>query len=163
MTGKTHSHENTAAASKLDELKRHHDVKENSFNAVFGQLACRVAHISGRPVVFLAAVLAVILWAVSGPLFGFSDTWQLVINTSTTIITFLMVFLIQNTQNRDTMALQVKLAELILVMRGADNKLATAEDLSDKDLDALHQQYRARAEETLEHLRQRQTPAKRAG
>lgn len=130
---------------------------------MFGKRACRVTHVSGKPVVFLTAVLAVVLWAVSGPLFGFSDTWQLVINTSTTIITFLMVFLIQNTQNRDTMARQVKLAELILVMRGADNKLATAEDLSDQDLEALHQQYRAHAEKTLERLWQRKVPPQRAG
>jgi low affinity Fe/Cu permease len=162
MTGKMHSNEKTGTAKKLDKIKRHQDGKENSFDDVFGKLACQVAHVSGKPIVFLVAVLAVILWALSGPLFGFSDTWQLVINTSTTIITFLMVFLIQNTQNRDTMALQVKLAELIVVMQGADNKLATAEDMSDKDLERLHQQYRECAEETLEHLRRRQEPAKRA-
>ncbi len=84
-----------------------------------------------------------IVWAVSGPLFGFSDTWQLVINTSTTIVTFLMVFLIQNTQNRDTAAMQIKLAELIIRLDGADNKLATAEDLSDKDLERLHRRIQA--------------------
>jgi low affinity Fe/Cu permease len=162
MTDKARSNAKTGIAKKLNELKSHQSSKENSFDAVFGNLACQVARISGKPIVFLAAVLAVVLWAVSGPLFGFSDTWQLVINTSTTIITFLMVFLIQNTQNRDTMALQVKLAELIIVMQGADNKLATAEDLSDKDLEKLHQQFRARAEETLEHLRKRQEPAKQA-
>ena len=81
----------------------------------------------------------VLAWAVSGPLFGFSDTWQLVINTSTTIVTFLMVFLIQNTQNRDTLALQLKLAELIIAMQGAKNKIATAEDLSEEDLEQLHE------------------------
>src|SRR5689334_21250731 len=121
MTDNKHSHEKTGVAEKLAELKRNQEAKKNSFDEVFGTLACQVAHFSGKPIVFLAAVLAVILWAASGPLFGFSDTWQLVINTSTTIITFLMVFLIQNTQNRDTMALQVKLAELIVVMNGADN------------------------------------------
>ena len=81
----------------------------------------------------------VLAWAVSGPFFGFSDTWQLVINTSTTIITFLMVFLIQNTQNRDTMALQLKLSELIIAMHGAKNHMATAEDLSEEDLERLHE------------------------
>ena len=94
----------------------------------------------------------VLVWAVSGPFFGFSDTWQLVINTSTTIVTFLMVFLIQNTQNRDTLALQLKLAELIIAVQGAKNKIATAEDLSEEDLERLHENYRKRAEETLAHL-----------
>ena len=92
------------------------------------------------------------VWAISGPFFGFSDTWQLVINTSTTIVTFLMVFLIQNTQNRDTLALQLKLAELIIAMDGAKNKIATAEDLCEEDLERLHETYRKRAEETLGHL-----------
>jgi low affinity Fe/Cu permease len=101
----------------------------------------------------------VIVWAISGPFFGFSDTWQLVINTSTTIITFLMVFLIQNTQNRDTAAMQIKLAELIIRLEGADDKLATAEDLSDKDLERLHREYKQRAEETLASLHQRRGKA----
>ena len=83
----------------------------------------------------------------TGPLFGYSDTWQLVINTGTTIVTFLMVFLIQNTQNRDTLALQIKLDELIIAMRGAHNNMAAAEDLSDEDLEALHEAYRKRAEQ----------------
>ena len=100
-----------------------------------------------------------IVWAISGPFFGFSDTWQLVINTSTTIITFLMVFLIQNTQNRDTAAMQIKLAELIIRLEGADDKLATAEDLSDKDLERLHREYKQRAEETLASLDQRRGKA----
>src|SRR4051812_6377030 len=104
MTDHKHSHEKPGAAKQLDELKQRQETKRNSFDTLFGNLACQVAHFSGKPIVFLAAVVAVILWAASGPLFGFSDTWQLVINTSTTIITFLMVFLIQNTQNRDTMA-----------------------------------------------------------
>jgi low affinity Fe/Cu permease len=92
---------------------------------------------------------------VTGPLFGYSDTWQLVINTSTTIVTFLMVFLIQNTQNRDTMALQVKLSELIIAMHGAKNRLAVAEDLSEEELERLHKEYCGRAEATLESLEQR--------
>jgi low affinity Fe/Cu permease len=118
----------------------------------FEWFACNVAHLSGKPAAFLLASLSVAVWAATGPLFGYSDTWQLVINTSTTIVTFLMVFLIQNTQNRDTMALQIKLAELIIAMHGAKNKVAIAEDLTERDLERLHAQYRKSAEETLDRL-----------
>jgi low affinity Fe/Cu permease len=104
----------------------------------------------------------VIVWALTGPLFGFSDTWQLVINTSTTIVTFLMVFLIQHTQNRDTLAIQLKLSELIIAVQGAENELAAAEDLSEEELEALHEQYRASVEATLEHLNRRREHVKRA-
>ena len=107
---------------------------------------------AGRPAAFFGALIVVILWAVSGPLFHFSDTWQLVINTGTTVITFLMVFLIQQSQNRDTKALQVKLADLIIAVKGAHNKLAAAEDLSEKELEALGAEYRHRAEHALEAL-----------
>jgi low affinity Fe/Cu permease len=122
---------------------------------VFAKVATTIAHIAGKPVTFLTAVALVIAWAVSGPLFGFSDTWQLVINTSTTIVTFLMVFLIQNTQNRDTAAIQIKLDELILRLHGADDKLAAAEDMSDEDLERLHRHYKQQAEETLASLGRR--------
>ena len=122
---------------------------------MFSQLASRTSHLAGKPLTFLIAVAVVLIWAVSGPFFGFSDTWQLVINTSTTIVTFLMVFLIQNTQNRDTMALQLKLSELIIAMHGAKNDMATAEDLSEEDLERLHESYRKRADETLGHLERR--------
>jgi low affinity Fe/Cu permease len=108
----------------------------------FAQTASRFA---GKPATFLGAVTVILIWALSGPFFGFSETWQLVINTTTTIITFLMVFLIQNTQTRDTLALQVKLAELILHMPGAPNRLADAEDMSEKQLDRLHAHYKATA------------------
>jgi low affinity Fe/Cu permease len=97
----------------------------------------------------------VVMWALTGPLFGYSDTWQLVINTSTTIVTFLMVFLIQHTQNRDTMALQLKLAELIIAAQGAENRLATAEDMNEDELERLHEEFRHRADETLDHLNRR--------
>ena len=117
--------------------------------AIFERFACATAHLAGRPAAFLIALAAVIVWAISGPLFGFSDTWQLVINTSTTIITFLMVFLIQNTQNRDTTALQIKLDALIFATRGAKNHLAAAEHMSDEDLERLHEEYHKRAEQTL--------------
>ena len=118
----------------------------------FTWFAWKIAHIAGKPAVFLTALAAVGTWAITGPIFGYSDTWQLVINTATTIITFLMVFLIQNTQNRDTMALQIKLDELIFVMRGAQNRIAGAEDMSDEELERLHQQYRKRADQTLASL-----------
>jgi len=123
----------------------------------FTHFACAIAHLSGKPGTFLLALLIVLTWAISGPYFGYSDTWQLVINTGTTIVTFLMVFLIQNTQNRDTLALQIKLAELIFVMHGAKNKLATVEDLSDEDLERLHEEYRTRAEQTFASLSQRRS------
>jgi low affinity Fe/Cu permease len=121
----------------------------------FANLAHATARWAGHPTAFLICVLLVLVWGASGPLFGFSDTWQLVINTSTTIITFLMVFLIQNTQNRDTMALQVKLAELIRAVGGAKNKLATAEDMTEKELEDLHKEYCALADQTFGHLEKR--------
>jgi low affinity Fe/Cu permease len=129
--------------------------KNGSVQGWFEWFACDVAHRSGKPITFLLASLSVVVWAMTGPLFGYSDTWQLVINTSTTIITFLMVFLIQNTQNRDTMALQIKLAELIIAMRGAKNKVAIAEDMTEQDLERLHREYRKHAETTLHRLRQK--------
>lgn len=132
---------------------------EHSSQGWFSKTACEIARISGKPATFLVATATVILWAVSGPLFGFSDTWQLVINTSTTIITFLMVFLIQNTQNRDTAAMQIKLAELIIQLKGADNKIAAAEDLSDEDLERLHLEYKKRSEATLATLEERRDEA----
>jgi low affinity Fe/Cu permease len=129
----------------------------NGWSKMFSDAACAISHWAGKPLTFLAAVSIVLLWAASGPLFGFSDTWQLVINTSTTIITFLMVFLIQHTQNRDTLALQLKLAELIMTMKGAENDIATAEDLSEEELEHLHDEYRRRAETTMEHLNERRS------
>jgi low affinity Fe/Cu permease len=121
----------------------------------FHWFALETSRLSGRPWTFALAVAVVVVWGVTGPLFGFSDTWQLVINTGTTIVTFLMVFLIQHTQNRDTLALQVKLAELIIAMRGAHNNVANAEEMSDDDLEALHEAYRKRATETLDSLKAR--------
>ena len=118
----------------------------------FERFARATALLAGRPVAFFAALSVVILWLVTGPLFGFSDTWQLVINTGTTIVTFLMVFLIQQSQNRDTMAVQIKLAELIISVRAAHNTLATAEDFSEAELNALHKEYCKKAEHTLMHL-----------
>ena len=122
--------------------------------ATFAQAAARLA---GKPGTFIAACGLIVCWLASGPLFGFDDTWQLMINTTTTIITFLMVFLIQNTQTRDQLALQIKLAELIIQMRGAPNVLADAEDLSEKQLDTLHAYYKAKAREKSEAAARRKS------
>ena len=111
----------------------------------FTKFAHHTSRFAGSPWVFVLAVTTIIVWAVSGPLFGFSDTWQLVINTGTTIVTFLMVFLIQNTQNRDALAVQVKLSELIIKTHGARNDFAQIEDLTDKELEMLHDVIRQRA------------------
>ena len=115
--------------------------------ALFERFAAAVARLAGRPATFSLAVALILAWAVCGPLFRFSDTWQLVINTSTTIITFLMVFLIQHTQNRDSLAIQIKLAELILVAKGAENEIADAEERSSEYLEKLHAAYRSRRSE----------------
>jgi low affinity Fe/Cu permease len=101
------------------------------------------------------AVVVIVIWGACGPLYGYSDTWQLVINTGTTIITFLMVFLIQNSQNRDSLAFQVKLDELIIKLHGAGNEIAGAEDLCDEDLEALHEAYKKRAAHAHDTLEKR--------
>lgn len=100
----------------------------------FSRFSHAIAHLTGKPLTFVAACTLIVLWAVTGPLFGFSETWQLVVNTATTIITFLMVFVLQNSQNRDGEAVQAKLDELIYALRGADNKFVQAEKLSDDEL-----------------------------
>jgi len=111
----------------------------------YSRFAKGAAHFCGRPRVFVLAVLIILAWIVSGPLFRFSDTWQLVINTGTTIITFLMVFLIQNTQNRDTEAIQVKLDELIRATQGAHNALLDLEELEEDTLEAFRKRYQTLA------------------
>jgi low affinity Fe/Cu permease len=121
----------------------------------FTLFAQKTAQAAGRPGAFILATAIIVVWGVTGPLFGYSDTWQLVINTGTTIITFLMVFLIQHTQNRDSLAFQVKLDELIIKLHGAGNELAGAEDLCDEDLEALHEKYRKRAAHAKDTLEKR--------
>ena len=125
----------------------------------FERFARKASILAGKPAAFFAAVGIVLVWLATGPLFGYSDTWQLVINTGTTIITFLMVFLIQHSQNRDTMALQIKLADLIIAVKGAKNELATAEDLSDRELAELHASYARKAEEALKHMKAKRRDA----
>lgn len=135
--------------------------------APFTRFAKWTARAAGRPNAFALAVLILIVWAITGPLFQFSDTWQLVINTGTTIVTFLMVFLIQNTQNRDSTALHVKIDELIRANRSAHNALLDLEELEEKDLDKLRDDYEALAEKarvTLHRRKTAKTPtAKRKG
>jgi low affinity Fe/Cu permease len=108
---------------------------------VFHVFAKRASAWAGTPGAFLAAMITVILWSATGPLFGYSDTWQLIINTGTTIVTFLMVFLIQNTQNRDAKAIHLKLDELIHKAKGARNSLIDLEDCTEEELDKLQSQF----------------------
>ena len=117
-----------------------------SASHAINRLAKWASRATGRPLGFVLALLVVLAWIVTGPLFGFSDTWQLVINTGTTIVTFLMVFLIQNTQNRDTEAMQIKLDELIRVTRDAHNALLDLEELGDSEIDAFRSRYIALAQ-----------------
>ena len=113
--------------------------------AWYTRFAKSAAYFCGRPRVFILAVLVIVAWIVTGPIFHFSDTWQLVINTGTTIVTFLMVFLIQNTQNRDTEAMQVKLDELIRATKGAHNALLDLEELEESSLESFRRRYQALA------------------
>lgn len=119
----------------------------------FTVISRTIARYSGHPVTVMLAIAAVVLWLVTGPLFGFSDTWQLIINTATNILTFLMVFLIQNTQNRDTEAIQIKLDELIRATQGAHNELLDLEELEEKELDALRTHYLSLARDAREKLK----------
>jgi low affinity Fe/Cu permease len=129
--------------------------------SVFTRFARATSHLSGRPATFLCAAAIVVAWAVSGPFFGFNDTWQLVINTGTTIITFLMVFLIQNTQNRDAEAVHVKLDELIRAVKGAHNALLDLEELEDEDLDRIRAEYTKLAQRARHELDARRTSTRR--
>ena len=114
---------------------------KNKFSAYFQSFATKVTKATGSPWAFIIAFLIIIVWAISGPIFNFSDTWQLVINTGTTIITFLMVFVIQQSQNKDTIALQLKLNELIAVNEKASNRLIDVEDLTTEELEVLKKFY----------------------
>jgi low affinity Fe/Cu permease len=122
-------------------------------DTLFDSFAKWASRTAGHPATFAAAVIIILVWAASGPLFGFSNTWQLVINTGTTIITFLMVFLIQNTQNRDGAAVQLKLDELIRTIDGAHNGFLDLEELSDEDLARIRARFEALARESRENLK----------
>jgi low affinity Fe/Cu permease len=122
-------------------------------SSYFDRFSKRTARSSGHPVAFVAAVALILGWLVTGPIFHFGTTWQLVINTATTIVTFLMVFLIQNTQNRDGAAVQLKLDELIRAVHGAHNELLDLEELTEAELDGFKEKYLALAEEARDGLR----------
>ena len=109
---------------------------------IFDRIAKRIAHLMGHPAIFAVACLVIVVWGALGPVLGYSDTWQLVINTSTTIVTFLMVFLIQNTQNRDSEALHLKIDELLRALDTADTRLVDLEERSEKDLELLRKRYK---------------------
>ncbi|MGH2395862.1 MAG: low affinity iron permease family protein [bacterium] len=125
-------------------------MKPRSRFASFARWASRA---TGQPIAFVTAVSIILVWAITGPVFDFSDTWQLVINTGTTVITFLMVFLIQNTQNRDSIAMQLKLDELIRAMKGAHLALLDLEELTERDLEQIRHRYEELARQAREELR----------
>ena len=128
----------------------------------FTRAAKWASRAAGRPMTFTMAVAIILIWAITGPIFKFSDTWQLVINTGTTIITFLMVFLIQNTQNRDTEALQIKLDELIRAVESAHNALLDLEELDDDELDAIRKDYLDLAQTARDKLKSRKAASNRS-
>src|SRR4249920_1271510 len=137
--------------AKISDNRKSH-AAPSALTQQFSRFAHSISLWTGHPLAFLLAVALVIVWVSTGPIFKYSDTWQLVINTGTTIVTFLMVFLIQNTQNRDTLAIQLKLSELVLAMKGAENKFAAIEDLTDEQLEELHQDSCARVETTVQQI-----------
>lgn len=126
-------------------------MKTTDWYSIFAK---QVSRFCGRPIVFVFAIITILAWIISGPIFDFSDTWQLVINTATTIVTFLMVFLIQSTQNRDTEAIQIKLDELIRVTQGAHNILLDLEELDEAQLDEFRRRYQLLATRARTNIEQ---------
>jgi low affinity Fe/Cu permease len=133
------------------------DAKKHAGGLSFERMARAISQFTGRTSAFVIAVVVVLIWATTGPLFRYSETWQLVINTGTTIVTFLMVFLIQRTQNKDSLAVQLKLNEIVSALEGASNRLVNVEDLSEDELATLHQHYRALAEMSRKDIDVRQS------
>ena len=127
-------------------------MSKNHRPSLFTLFANHTARAAGHHLTFLVAVLVIAIWGVSGPIFGFSDTWQLIINTGTTIVTFLMVFLIQNTQNRDSTALHLKIDEIVRALDTAQNSVLNLEDLEDKELATIQKRYKALAEKAQDAL-----------
>jgi low affinity Fe/Cu permease len=130
-----------------------------SEQSIFARFSHAISFAAGRPLTFVLACAGVAIWAISGPLFGFSETWQLVVNTATTIITFLMVFVLQNSQNRDGEALQAKLDEIIVALEKADDRFVAAERLSDEDLTRLRAMLVDQATEAAQELQKRSKSA----
>lgn len=128
----------------------------------FAQFAAATASWAGSTLAFIVALTIVVIWAATGPLFNFSDTWQLVINTGTSIVTLLMVFLIQNTQNRDTKAMQIKLAEVILALEKANDRIAAVEDVSPEELQEIHHDLKQRAQDTSTQPKERPSRRRKA-
>ena len=159
-----------AETTRIYGVRITHAPRLEAMGEVFRKFAHTVSEKVGSVGAFIVAVAVVLAWVVTGPIFGFSDTWQLVINTATTIVTFLMVFLIQNTQNRDNLALQAKLDELIVATGGADNKLVLAEELTDEQFHRLKAHFeklakkrsQARGRGTANGARRRLSEAKRS-
>jgi low affinity Fe/Cu permease len=148
VTSNGHPSQANGASRKIS--RRQRPIKSNH---KFQKFARATARLAGRPTAFCVAILCVLGWAVLGPIFHFSDTWQLVINTATTIITFLMVFVIQNTQNRDSEAMQLKLDELIRATKGCHNAVLDIEELSEEELDRLKKIYAGLAQEAVKNIR----------
>ncbi len=143
------------AAAKNTPVAKYFDKNGNGGGlSWFASFAHTTSKWAGKPITFLICVALVVVWAATGPLFHYSDTWQLVINTSTTIVTFLMVFLIQNTQNRDSLAFQIKLSELVIAMKGAPNSVAAIEELSDDELEELQKACHRHATESSGRARE---------
>lgn len=128
-------------------------MRPGKWSSFFNRFAKWTARATGKPIAFVLAIVVVIAWAVTGPIFGFSDTWQLVINTGTTIVTFFMVFLLQNTQYRDSEAIQIKLDELIRVIEGAHNILLDLEELDENELNRIRAEYEKLAEKARKDLK----------
>ena len=140
----------------------------NKLSALLEKFSHHATKATGTSVAFLVAVLVIVVWGITGPLFHYSDTWQLVINTSTTIVTFLMVFLIQRAQNKDALAIHLKLNEIVAALEGASNRLIDVEDLTEPEIDALHRYYKrlielARKDDNLRNTHSIEEAATRHG
>ncbi|MBD0283985.1 MAG: low affinity iron permease family protein [Flavisolibacter sp.] len=146
-----HSNTERNATQELDIDPSHSPKRKKGFSAWFEKTAAKATKVTGSSTAFIIAVLIIIVWAVTGPIFHYSDTWQLVINTGTTIVTFLMVFIIQQTQNKDSLALQLKLNELIACDERASNRLIVVEDLTQEELEMLKNFYVKLAELAKKH------------
>lgn len=132
--------------------------KRNKQNGnFFERISQHITNFTGSTSAFVTAVSIIIIWAITGPIFNYSDTWQLVINTGTTIVTFLMVFLIQRTQNKDALAMQIKLDEIVAAIEGASNRIVDVEDLSEAELKKLHEHYHKLAEMALKRINPRES------